>query len=77
MDSILELEQSEIDRMVEVMSENRELFKQNAAALFEDAFHVLTSTGAKIENFKILRKLKAVSQSDDGVDNDGTNEEQQ
>ena len=77
MDSILELEQSEIDRMVEVLSENKDLFKKNAADLFEDAFYVLTSTGAKIEHFKVLRKLKAVSQTDDGVDNDGTNEEQQ
>ena len=55
MDSILEFEQSEIDAMVAVISGAREAFKQNAADLFDDAFLVLTSAGAKVENFKILR----------------------
>ena len=55
MDSILEFEQSEIDAMVSVITEARDLFKQNAADLFDDAFLVLTSAGAKVDNFKILR----------------------
>ena len=50
------------------------MFRKNSADLFEDAFHVLTSAGAKIENFKILRKLQAVSQSENGDDNEDTNE---
>jgi hypothetical protein len=45
--------------------------------MFEDAFHVLTSAGAKIENFKIMRKLQAVSQSETGDDNEDVNEETQ
>ena len=55
MDSILEFEQSEVDMMVGVIAGAREVFKANAADLFEDAFLVLTSAGAKVENFKILR----------------------
>jgi len=31
------------------VSEARDVFKANAAALFEDAFMVLTSTGAKTD----------------------------
>ena len=57
MDSILEFEQREIDAMVEVLSEAKDVFKKNAADLFDDAFLVLTSAGAKIDNFKILRQI--------------------
>ena len=55
MDAILDFEQSEIDAMLEVIKDARDAFKQNAADLCDDAFHVLTSTGAKVDNFKILR----------------------
>ena len=47
MDSILELETSEVSQIVEQSAEQRELFKTNAGALFDDAFLVLTSSGAK------------------------------
>lgn len=57
MDSILELETSEVSKIVEQIAENRELFKTNAGALFDDAFLVLTSTGAKSDQFSILRQL--------------------
>ena len=66
MDSILDFEQNEIDAMIGVISGAREVFKQNAADLFEDAFLVLTSAGAKVESFKILRSLQAVSQDESG-----------
>ena len=49
MDSILELENSEVQNIIAQISEAREIFKANAAALFEDAFLVLTSTGARTE----------------------------
>ena len=55
MDSILELDSSEVTQIIDSLTEARQLFKTNAAALFEDAFLVLTSTGAKTEQFKILR----------------------
>ena len=71
MDSILEYEQSEIDGIIGVIADAREVFKANAADLFDDAFIVLTSAGAKIETFKILRRLQAVSQED----GDGDTEE--
>ncbi len=51
MDSILELETSEVSKIVEQIAENRELFKTNAGALFDDSFLVLTSTGAKSDQF--------------------------
>ena len=55
MEAILELENSEVQSIANTIQESRELFKTNAAALFEDAFLVLTSTGAKSDQFKILR----------------------
>ena len=50
------------------------MFKANAAALFEDAFLVLTSTGAKTEQFKILKQIEVMA---DGTDPDMTVETQQ
>ena len=55
MDSILEFEQREIDAMVEVLQGAKDVWKKHAADLIEDAFLVLTSAGAKVDNFKILR----------------------
>ena len=66
MDSILEFEQREIDAMVEVLAGAKDTFKTHAADLFEDAFLVLTSAGAKVDNFKILRQLQSVSQDEAG-----------
>ena len=74
MDSILELETTEVTQIVEQIAEARDLFKTNAAALFEDAFLVLTSTGAKSDQFKILRQIEAVA---DGSDEAVTEELQQ
>ena len=74
MDSILELEATEVASMVAQISEAREVFKTNAAALFEDAFLVLTSTGAKTDQFKILRQIETIA---DGSDPNVTEEIQQ
>ncbi len=49
MEAILELENSEVQSIASTIQESRDLFKQNAGPLFEDAFLVLTSTGAKTE----------------------------
>ena len=74
MDSILELENSEVQQIVAQIAEARDLFKTQAAALFEDAFLVLTSTGAKSDQFKILRQIESVT---DGEDPNLTEEMQQ
>ena len=70
----MELENSEVQQIVASVAEARDLFKQNAAALFEDAFLVLTSSGAKTDQFKILRQIEAVA---DGSDENLTEETQQ
>jgi hypothetical protein len=57
MDSVLELDQHEITQIKTLLAESKDLFKQNAAALFEDSFLVLTTTQTKQENFQILRQL--------------------
>ena len=51
MDSILELENAEVNFIQGQIADNADLFKANAAALFQDAFLVLTSTGAKTDQF--------------------------
>ena len=51
MDSVLELDQSEITHIKTVLAESKDTFKTNAAALFEDSFLVLTTTQVKQENF--------------------------
>ncbi len=43
METILELEPSEILHVKETLSESTAYFKENAAALFEDCFLALTS----------------------------------
>jgi len=58
MDAILELEASEVSAIIAQIGESRDLFRANAVALFEDAFLVLTSTGARTDQFKILRQLE-------------------
>ena len=47
MDSVLELDQNEIGLIKSLLAEQKDIFKQNAAALFEDSFLVLTSTQTK------------------------------
>ena len=74
MDSILELENSEVQAIRDQIAENKEVFKANYVALFEDAFLVLTSTGARTDQFKILRQLESVA---DGSDENLTPETQQ
>ena len=57
METILELEPSEILHVKETLSESAAFFKENATALFEDCFLALTSSQAKTENFKLMRTL--------------------
>ena len=65
MEAILEFENSELQSIVSTLQESRELFKANAAAIFEDAFLVLTSTGANSNQFKILKQIEAVADGSD------------
>ena len=62
MDSLLDFERSEVDSIITTLSENKDLFKEHAAALFEDAFLMLTSTQTKGEHFKILSQVQTVSE---------------
>ena len=64
MDSILEYEPSEVNNIREQIKENRAVFKKHAADIFEDCFMIITSTGSKGDNFKLLRSLAAVSEDD-------------
>ena len=62
MDSLLDFEKHEADAIINTLVDNKDLFKENAAALFEDAFLMLTSTQTKPESFKILSQLAAYSE---------------
>ena len=55
MDSILDYESAEIAAIKDTLVENKQFFKENAADLFEDSFMILTSTEAKIKNFKLVQ----------------------
>jgi len=44
MDSILEFDKSEVDAIVALLVESKDLFKAHAADLFEDSFMMLTSS---------------------------------
>lgn len=57
MDSVLELDTHEITRLKETLIEHKDLFKQNSQALFSDCFLMLTSTGAKQDNFALLSTI--------------------
>ena len=50
-----------------MLAEFKDLFKQNAAALFEDSFLVLTTTQTKQENFQILRQLQTADENQNGL----------
>ena len=54
MDSLLDFERHEVDAIVNTLVENKDLFKEQAPALFEDSFLMLTSTQTKGEHFKVL-----------------------
>ena len=65
MDSILELEQSEIQFFQEQIKSGYDLWKQHSAEIFEDCFLMLTSSNqAKPESFKILRQIAAVKEEE-------------
>ena len=57
MDSVLELDTHEITRLKETLIEHKDLFKSNSQALFSDCFLMLTSTGAKQDNFALLSTI--------------------
>lgn len=57
MDSILELDKSEIRSLKEQIGQNQELFLQNAPLIFEDAFHLILSAGAKSDAFHLIKTL--------------------
>lgn len=59
MDSILELDTSEIRHIKETIASNKDIFMQNAHLLFEDAFHMLLSTGAKVDGFHLLKQISS------------------
>jgi hypothetical protein len=44
MDSVLEYDSHEIQAIKEILAPNKAFFKENAQALFEDCFMVLTAT---------------------------------
>lgn len=61
MDSILEFEQQEIKHIKKLFKSEeglQDLFQQYAAQLFETAFLMLLSTGAKTENFTLLKQIE-------------------
>eukprot|EP00347_Sterkiella_histriomuscorum_P022978 403336419 len=57
MDSILELDKSEIRTIKETLQQNQEFFIQNAPQIFEDSFHLILSAGAKPEAFHLIKTL--------------------
>ena len=46
------------------MADHKALFREHAESLFHDCFLMITSTGAKTENFQLLRSL---SESDEAL----------
>lgn len=61
MDSILEFEQQEIKHIKKLFKSEeglQDLFTQYAPQLFETAFLMLLSTGAKTENFTLLKQIE-------------------
>ena len=55
MDSILELDKSEIRHVKEVLSQHKDIFLQNAPQIFEDSFHLILSSGAKGDAFHLIK----------------------
>lgn len=61
MDSVLELDPTEIKNIREIISSNKDLFIQNAPQIFEDCFNMLLSSQAKIENFNLLKQISTTN----------------
>ena len=61
MDSILELDPAEIRFIRETTQINKEVFLQYAPALFDDAFNILLTTGAKTDNFHLIKEINSGS----------------
>lgn len=62
MDSILEFDQQEIKHIKKLFKQEEglhELFVEYGAQLFETAYLMLLSTGAKTENFALLKQIEA------------------
>ena len=57
MDSILEIDKSEIKQIKDVLAQNKEYFVANAPQLLEDCFHLLLSSQAKIDGFHLIKQL--------------------
>jgi len=57
MDSILEIDKSEIRQLKETIAAHRDLFVNNAPQLFEDCFHLILSSGAKPDAFHLIKHL--------------------
>jgi hypothetical protein len=57
MDSILEIDKTEIRHIRETLKAHQELFVQNAPQLFEDCFHLILSSGAKQDAFHLIKSL--------------------
>ena len=62
MDSILELDPSEIRGIKEITTQFKGLLDQKAVHLFEDCFHMLLSTQAKLENFHLIKEISSGSE---------------
>ena len=62
MDSILELDPAEIRYLKETLKQSQELLVQRSAQLFEDAFNLLLTHTAKVENFHLLKEISSGSE---------------
>jgi len=65
METILELEPSEIAFLQGQLKAAGDTWKQNAADIFEDCFLMLTSSSsAKPDSFKILKQIQVAGEED-------------
>ena len=55
MDSILDLNEED-QREITTTLRQSDFYKQNAALILEDCFNIITSSGAKLENFNCLKQ---------------------
>lgn len=63
MDSILELEPTEIKQIKKLFKQEegmQETFHQYASQLFETGFLMILSSGAKAENFRLLKEMETL-----------------
>ena len=59
MDSILELDSSEIRFIKDTLNQNRDLLNQKAVPLFEDCFNLLLTQSTKVESFNLLKEISS------------------